>query len=188
MASYLTFQNLNTYYLTWNPACLDYVTQYDTSYVWTLGMSSAESYFNYLDDICTVYKNYSQGFGKGIGVISYHETVSGGPYYGNSYGMVYFKKDTVAAGNPDELLALNVLGNTEKLSLFPIPASNEIFLNSNSSYLDSPFEIYDEIGRIVFKGVISDVNQKCSITELNPGIFTIKVENAAPTLLKFYKL
>lgn len=68
-------------------------------------------------------------FGIGLGKISYNHSVSGGPYYGNSYGMVYFKKDTIESGIPDLLLSGVDEMRIPRVDVFPNPCNSTFFID-----------------------------------------------------------
>jgi len=169
-----SYQSLYNYYLANDPGCLNSFNYSDTNYMWTLGNTSTESYFNDFSSNCSSWVTEYQGFGRGLGVVSYSHSVSGGPYYGNSYNMVYFKKDSIEGGTPNSILAVEKIPSINTVTIFPNP-TNDLFLIKFNDGSTHRISIYDIQGNW-----ITDVNVQhltyISSANWNNGIYFLADE------------
>lgn len=73
-------------------------------------------------------------------------------------------------------LRANILNQTDNvlespISIYPIPTSNLINVKISSSFLNSPYAISDQTGRIVVRGNLNEENTTISIESLSSGIY-----------------
>jgi len=81
--------------------------------------------------------------------------------------------------------------NTENFSLtksvvYPNPSSNEINITFPEERVGEKFEIYDELGRVVYSNTVVDVNNTVNISDLANGIYMLKATNDT-NAIKFVK-
>ena len=66
----------------------------------------------------------------------------------------------------------------EKLLLvYPNPAYNIVQLHVDAEYIDGDFSIFDMQGRVIFESPIYDLNLTVDVTQLQPGLYFIRVRN-----------
>lgn len=69
------------------------------------------------------------------------------------------------------------------ISVFPNPGKDNITINSNLQNVN--FDIYNINGKTVKSGIISDKNQVENISDLDAGIYFIRVNNSNIKFIKF---
>ncbi|MFN7611208.1 MAG: T9SS type A sorting domain-containing protein, partial [bacterium] len=77
-------------------------------------------------------------------------------------------------------LTLNFTGlNQEEhtdFTLFPNPATDKIAINTDEPLIGSTFQVYDQVGRLVFKGNITNSNTILALTGFSKGMYTLHIE------------
>lgn len=66
----------------------------------------------------------------------------------------------------------NVIGK-----IYPNPASENIFIQTDKDLSNSYYSIYSSIGNLVSYGTVNNQNKKINISSLQSGIYILKVEN-----------
>jgi hypothetical protein len=73
--------------------------------------------------------------------------------------------------------------NTEELSVFPNPASEEIILSVDEKFIGSAYSIFDYLGRIVQTGTIHSKNNPIDIKNISAGAYILKLGREAVKLI-----
>jgi hypothetical protein len=136
-ATFQDFQNYYNYYASLDSSCLFGMNFQDTLNNWDLNGVLTPSYYANYDvspSSCNnfVSRTYSNRFGEGLGTISFYHSVSGGPFYGSSKSMVYFKKDTIESGIPDVFLSDAEDIPVVEFKLYPNPSSEIVYIEMSS--------------------------------------------------------
>lgn len=166
----------------------------DTLINWQLDTVNHNSYFaSYIENVnpnCNLFNmvSYSQRFAEGLGSVAFSESVSGGPYYGSSHNMVYYRKGTTEVGTPIDNLVPTEEITLPEFNIFPNPVSDVINLISGVDYIGSDFTIYNLSGIALISGKISDKIHAISTTILLPGHYFLKLHNKASQTYKFLKI
>ena len=87
----------------------------------------------------------------------------------------------------DTTVGIDELNDQDKGSLFPNPASHEIFLKIPSDYLGSEFFITNIFGVQLFKANAGFGMETIDISNLSMGLYFVYFENNRSTPLKFIK-
>ena len=61
----------------------------------------------------------------------------------------------------------------ESFSIYPNPATNEVFISSNTHSIINGLNIYNQLGQIVFHQ--QGFNKKIDVSALQPGIYIIEL-------------
>ncbi len=117
---------------------------------------------------------------------NYWNNQSGGSGYPEYYSMLYFKKGTETWGTPRLVTGIdNVQSNKKKTLIYPNPAQNELYLETEDPTAFRNYEIVDLKGRFVEQGIFSN---RLNIEQLKSGIYFIKlIRNENTEVLKFIK-
>jgi len=77
-----------------------------------------------------------------------------------------------------------------EISVYPNPASNEIFLITYNKHTGAQFRIYDAAGKTVYSGVVSDHSNLINIQHLLPGAYFMEIPKGVSDkkIIKFLKL
>lgn len=123
----------------------------------------------------------------------------GGPYHGNNglygtsiYELVYYHKGDEEWGIPFDCENLLTVGiNKPKtdanLRLYPVPASNRLFVDTEDSESLWQYSIYSHTGQILAQGVYSNSNG-IDISYFPQGLYIIQIDNGNTVFLdKFVK-
>lgn len=132
-----TFQQYQSYFNSYaaiDSSCLFGMYFSDTLMDWNFNGELIPAFcanFDVSPSTCNsfVSRTFNNRFGKGLGIMYFYQSVSGGPSYGNSYNMVYFKKDTLESGNPDWFLSDVDEMTISELILYPNPCANYFHLD-----------------------------------------------------------
>jgi hypothetical protein len=73
--------------------------------------------------------------------------------------------------------------NTEELSVFPNPASEEIHLSVDEKFIGSAYSIFDYLGRIVQTGTIHSKNNPIDLKNLSAGAYILKLGKASVKII-----
>tara|TARA_B110000305_G_C19202434_1_gene521837 strand:+ start:70 stop:855 length:786 start_codon:yes stop_codon:yes gene_type:complete len=85
---------------------------------------------------------------------------------------------------PCSFVGLNEI-SVESLNVYPNPASSEITVSINESMIDNQIVILDQMGKVVLKVVVLNLNTTINVSSLSNGLYYVKVgEN---TFSKFIK-
>jgi hypothetical protein len=192
IATINAFTNTYDYYATIDSTCLDYLSFDDSLFFYSLGGITTEAYsadfYDYWSSCNNcVYRFYGQRFGKGLGIISQAESVSGGPSYGNSYNMIYFRKDTVSAGSPNALLSGLKEMNTSFSKVYPNPTKDKIILEISPSNLHRKFRITNNIGQVMMISELNSIYTQLDLSSFSDGLYFLIVDGIILEPLKIIK-
>ena len=177
-ATYQDYLNYYNYYASLDSSCLFGMNFSDTLNNWSLNGVQTPAYFSNYDvspSFCNNYvsRTFNQAFGKGLGPISYYHSVSGGPFYGNSYGMVYFKKDTVESGTPDIFLSDVDEMEIPQIVLYPNPCNDLFYVDltelPNLSYALKLFNVQGQLLDVI--NLQKTLVKSCDISNLSAGMY-----------------
>lgn len=73
------------------------------------------------------------------------------------------------------------------LKLFPNPADKQITITITTDQIGVKYFLYDVIGRIVTQGELSQNENTIDVSNLNAGIFLVKIMTTKPKTIKFIK-
>ena len=75
-------------------------------------------------------------------------------------------------------LSRSLRGENEKqLIVYPNPAYDMLKLHVDAEYIDGDLSIFDMQGRVIFESPIYDLNLTVDVTQLQPGLYFIRVRN-----------
>ena len=116
--------------------------------------------------------------GYAIPVVQSSSMVSTGQCPPNS---VYVTKFLV--GNPMGIK------NTDMsvISIYPNPTSNTIQLSKNDPFQRTGYVIHDQLGKIVYSGILSTNSNKIDVSTLSKGIYLLILEEKTKQVLRFVK-
>lgn len=89
-------------------------------------------------------------------------------YNAGNWDVFLAKIDAASITNTNEI-------NINEFSIFPNPATNEITIQTNSNLLNEPFDIIDNIGRIVYSGTIQSTTTTINMELLESGYYSVIV-------------
>ncbi len=69
----------------------------------------------------------------------------------------------------------NLDSKSENILIYPNPTNNCITIKGEQN-LNQSFSIYDQMGRLVFKGKLNGINTEVNLSTLSKGIYTLKIE------------
>lgn len=129
---------------------------------------------------CFEGQGFNDIFGEGLGLVYHHYLL---PAQGEEEEntMIYYKKDTIVCGTPDnttvETVSIIEYGKTkENIVLYPNPATNKLNL-ANITHLTT-ISIYDMFGKLVME-TITECNTTLDINKLTHGVYTLVAEDEA---------
>ncbi|HSD14744.1 MAG TPA: T9SS type A sorting domain-containing protein [Flavobacterium sp.] len=73
------------------------------------------------------------------------------------------------------------------ISIYPNPASSEIRINITENIRDLPYTVFDQSGKSVMKGKLSDFNGIIKIDNLSKGIYILSIGDKIKTNRRFIK-
>jgi len=117
--------------------------------------------------------------GNGTSTVSHQYSFTDfSPLSGNSYYRLNQKDyDGNSSLSP---VVVAVLSNSAKISLYPTITNGKLILSvSDNSLLNTSFLIMDNEGRVVMKDKISSGNQMIDVSNLQKGMYFLKMENGA---------
>lgn len=74
-----------------------------------------------------------------------------------------------------------------RLKLFPNPADQQITITNTTDQFGLKYFLYDIMGRMVFQGELSQNENIVNISNLNAGIYFVKIMTTKPKTFKFVK-
>lgn len=81
------------------------------------------------------------------------------------------------------LLELDAVGISDKVNIYPNPASENITITVNADLVSSRFCIYDHVGRVVRSGELSNQNTIMNLSSLSRGYYLLSIgENKRQTV------
>jgi len=87
-----------------------------------------------------------------------------------------------------DTLEFNIVGSgmaeleKKEIKIFPNPAADRLYIET--PYTKNLIRIIDLLGTIVFKGTIEEIKTGIDISDINPGIYFIKVESSNSSVVK----
>jgi hypothetical protein len=185
-ASFLTYQNTYNSFAAQDSSCLTTLYYSEDTSVWTFGQNQFPSYSSSFSNDwnnCNwqTSTNNSNRFALGLGVVSKNYSYYSNQGTGNSFQLVYYKKDSVSVGTPDQLLSSSDMISTSSLNTYPNPFSDDLTIKTTSDLLGKGFSIYDELGSKIFEGRLNELIKTIDLGKLNSGIYFLKV-SGIPTL------
>jgi len=88
---------------------------------------------------------------------------------------------------PDFIVDSSVVIPNYSLNLYPNPADKQITITNTIDQIGLNYFLYDIMGRIVFQGELSQIENIINISELNAGIYFVKIMTTKPKTIKFVK-
>ena len=88
---------------------------------------------------------------------------------------------------PDFIVDSTVVIPNYCLNLYPNPADKQITITITTDQIGVKYYLYDVIGRIVTQGELSQNENTIDVSNLNAGIFLVKIMTSKPKTMKFIK-
>lgn len=88
---------------------------------------------------------------------------------------------------PDFIVDSTVVIPNYSLNLYPNPAEKQITITNTTDQIGLKYFLYDMMGRIVFQGELSKNENIINISELNAGVYFVKIMSTKPKTIKFIK-
>ncbi|PKP21064.1 MAG: hypothetical protein CVU04_02565 [Bacteroidetes bacterium HGW-Bacteroidetes-20] len=88
---------------------------------------------------------------------------------------------------PDFIVDSTVVIPNYCLNLFPNPAEKQITITNTSDQIGLKYLIFDMMGRIISQGELSKNENIINISELNAGVYFVKIMTTKPKTIKFIK-
>lgn len=73
------------------------------------------------------------------------------------------------------------------ISLFPNPTTNQINVKADYKLIGTAYIVYDNLGKIVFSGIINNENTLIEMENLPGGIYMLSVGNSSKQIIKIIK-
>ncbi len=83
---------------------------------------------------------------------------------------------------------ISYTSDPENITIYPNPASNEIFINLDQRYSGRSYSVYNYIGEKVLSGYLNSFNSPLDISKLHSGTYFLEIDNKrskAFTILKY---
>lgn len=80
-------------------------------------------------------------------------------------------------GDDCEQLSLEIQEEKDPLQIYPNPAGNVFYIETNTDYLNEPFQIYDKEGRVLIEGTLDSKKKKIDLSKYSTGVYYIKAGN-----------
>jgi hypothetical protein len=89
-------------------------------------------------------------------------------------------------------LGINTFVNTETtvqndIEVYPVPASDVIYIKTNTNFIPSNYSISNLSGKIVLSGKISNENYRIDISNQTEGIYILSIDNKGKQAYKIIK-
>jgi hypothetical protein len=104
---------------------------------------------------------------------------------GQTYNQSGTYTQTIPATNGcDSIITLNLtlnfsgikqLQNTE-IVVYPNPATDKITINGDVSLIGKTYLVFDQVGKVVYKGSIDKVITSLSVTNFSNGVYTLQID------------
>jgi hypothetical protein len=111
---------------------------------------------------------------------SFFWTINGQTYTqsGNYTGVI------PSANGCDSVITLNLTLNFTGINqeeytdftLFPNPATDQITINGEGSLIGKTYLVFDQVGKVVFKGSIDKAITSLSVTNFSNGVYTLQID------------
>ncbi len=85
----------------------------------------------------------------------------------------YDNDTTECGGNFSAIRSINTIQN--KISIYPNPASSEIFIATDFKLQNAKYQIYNIAGQLIKNGQINSSPKQVSIADLNSGLYLIRI-------------
>lgn len=80
-------------------------------------------------------------------------------------------------GDDCEQLSLEIQEEKDPLQIYPNPTGNVFYIETNTDYLNEPFQIYDKEGRVLIEGTLDSKKKKIDLSKYSTGVYYIKAGN-----------
>lgn len=111
---------------------------------------------------------------------SFFWTINGQTYTqsGNYTGVI------PSANGCDSVITLNLTLNFTGINqeeytdftLFPNPATDQITINGEGSLIGKTYLVFDQVGKVVYKGSIDKAITSLSVTNFSNGVYTLQID------------
>jgi sugar lactone lactonase YvrE len=103
-------------------------------------------------------------------------------------GMVYTSSGTytqffTSAFGCDSTVTINLTvsqsGLSEEVkqfSIYPNPAADHIIINTDLSLIGKTYSVFDQVGKVVYKGSIDKASHSLSVTNFSNGVYTLQID------------
>jgi hypothetical protein len=122
--------------------------------------------------------NYTADGGGNTSIVYQGEIYSGGQFWYlaiNVLEPIVTNSDLGCFIKIDQnLSSLNVITDND-LSIYPNPTSHSITIKGETN-MNQPFQIFDQMGREVFKGKLTGTETEVNLSALSKGMYTLKIE------------
>jgi uncharacterized delta-60 repeat protein len=77
-------------------------------------------------------------------------------------------------------LTLNFTGlnqeNTTEFNFYPNPATDQITINGDISLIGKTYLVFDQVGKVIYKGSIDKASTSLSVTNFSNGVYTLQID------------
>lgn len=103
---------------------------------------------------------------------------------------LFAQKIAAAGNNPLTNCQINSASEKEsviRVTLFPNPATNQVFVKMINSHIGSAYTITDSQGKTLMKGILETENKILDISQLSPGIYLFSLADNSKQNFKLVK-
>jgi hypothetical protein len=80
------------------------------------------------------------------------------------------------------------IGKLNNFRIYPNPANDQITISTDESLIGIEFLIYDQVGKLMYKGNLTSTSTVLPLTWLSNGIYTLKIEEIGQKKLLVRKI
>jgi hypothetical protein len=101
------------------------------------------------------------------------------------YGDENLNNDTCAFTFGESSASVQLSEQSDKFSIYPNPAVNQVQIKTNHNHVGSNFYVYDFTGKMVFTGLLMAENTTVDMSEFSSGMYLIKIGSDVRDVLKW---
>ena len=84
-------------------------------------------------------------------------------------------------------LSISEISNIDLVSVYPNPATSNIYIKIATNLLGSDYSVYNNVGKLVLAGKLNTENTMIELNNLSDGIYLIKVGDNLKQIIKVIK-
>jgi hypothetical protein len=66
--------------------------------------------------------------------------------------------------------------NTTEFNFYPNPATDQITINGDISLIGKTYLVFDQVGKVIYKGSIDKASTSLSVTNFSNGVYTLQID------------
>lgn len=102
------------------------------------------------------------------------------PAGGYNINWIKFTSTSLKSANENE----SAISEGNELSIYPNPAGDYLNISTSELNIGSQLDIYDISGKMIRSEIITDTNMMLDLSQVNPGVYFVKVNGSVKQLLK----